>query len=414
MNYLLSFLYMLAVRLGDVYIFAGSFFSHKLKLLCSGRKNSFGSISKFSENNIANIWVHCASLGEFEQGRPIIEFIKTHFPEKKIALSFFSPSGYEYRKNYPLADLVFYLPSDRFSNNNYIVQALKPELVIFIKYEFWWNLIDQLIHRDIPVYLVSGIFRPNDYFFKPFFIQYLHLLRRYEKIFVQDQQSMDVLNVNKCDNAVMAGDTRVDSVIRRSGQIDLPERIIEMVGSNKVIIYGSIYTSDMQIINSAIEAFPDFIHILAPHDISQKNIAKIQLKLMSSASLYSKDNLDSEILIIDNIGMLFQLYSVATYVYIGGGFQKGIHNILEPAVFKIPVFFGPKYKKFAEAVTMIKLESAFEVSNGPDLIRIIAHLDAHSEAYLNVRDKAAKYFSDNEGATAKIGDYLRHIIRPEL
>ena len=414
MKFILWFLYSTGVRLGSLYIYFGSFFSNKLALLYQGRKDTWQKLKAFSSDNKESIWVHCASLGEFEQGRPLIERIRKDFPDIPLVLSFFSPSGYEIRKNYEFADLIIYLPADLDVCSQRLIAMIKPSMVLFVKYEFWWNLIRILLSNHIKVFLISGVFRKNDYFFNPILKSLKDLLCRYTKIYVQDDASATVLLSNGISNFEVAGDTRIDNVIFRSKFSNLPDNITKFVENKIVIIYGSIWTSDMKVVCPLIGKYDDFVHIIAPHDVSDDNIAAIKKMLNQKSSTYSDDQWNSNILIINNIGMLSGLYSIAKYAYIGGGFQKGIHNTLEPAVFGIPVFFGPKYTKFTEATRMIEIEIAFSVQEPEACIRWIDILESDVTEYAKIRDKSNHFFTSNSGATEKIVSDLYPYLRLKL
>lgn len=407
MPHLLFFiLYTTGIRLGNLIIYVGRFFSDKINLLYKGRKNTLKSIERGVSEIQHPIWIHCASLGEFEQGRPLIEAIRTAYPKEKILVSFFSPSGYEIRKNYTHADEIIYLPSDTPINNQKLLNFYQPKMLILVKYELWWNLIKEVQSIQIPIFLISGVFRENDYFFKKWLTICSTLLSRFEMIFVQDDESVRVLNSNLIERTVIAGDTRIDRVLDSLASSIVPEKIKAFTNNQKVIIYGSVWMTDIQVVSAMIAAFPKFRHIVAPHDIRKGNIDDISKQIMSSSSLYSADSIDSHVLIIDNIGMLSSLYAVADFVYIGGGFGAGIHNILEPAVFGNPVFFGPKYKKFNEAVALVEGGAAFSIKQGEEMAMLAQKLLTDSVYLANVKDRIHQYFNKNRGATQKI---LRHL-----
>jgi 3-deoxy-D-manno-octulosonic-acid transferase len=393
--------YSLLIYLGNGYISFGSLGSKKLKLLKSGRASTWQILSTRSLTTGKRIWMHCASLGEFEQGRPLIEKFKEEHPDTTIFLSFFSPSGYEIQKNYDKADVIFYLPSDTNANAEKLLQLIRPDMVIFIKYEFWWNLTRYLIKCKIPVFLISSVFRPNDYFWHPFVQPFKQILKEYTHICTQDDISAQVLSIQGFDNYSIAGDTRIDRVIQRSKIPGNADAIKEYINGNPVIVYGSVWMSDMHVVSATVSAFPDYIHIIAPHDISEKNIHQIRSQLHPSSDLYSANDWKANVIIIDNIGMLAGLYAFAKYVYVGGGFQKGIHNILEPAVYKIPVFFGPNHQKFNEAVTLTTMNAAIPVENFDPMIEKIKRLDLHPVEYQGIADRLDQYFNKNKGATEK-------------
>ncbi|MBK9734040.1 MAG: hypothetical protein IPO92_03345 [Saprospiraceae bacterium] len=410
MAYLLFILYTFGIWIGDVFIFFGKLFSPKLDALYRGRLGTWKQIENFSAEYKNACWVHCASLGEFEQGRPLIEKIKLYHPDVPVLLSFYSPSGYTIMKDYDKVEKIIYLPSDLPRHNKKLISMIQPSMVIFVKYEFWWNLIDELLKQNIKIYLISGVFRGDDYFLKSFFKPFLALLGQYQKIFVQDELSAEILKNHGLNNISCVGDTRIDRVIQRSKSYNIPENIHEYCGDLTVIIYGSVWLSDVPIIKSAIAAFPHFRHIIAPHDVSLSNILTFVKAVDSPSDLYSDDKWTHPILFIDNIGMLSGLYKNAKYAYVGGGFQKGIHNILEPAVFGIPVFFGPNFKKFNEAVMFQNHKLGFSVLNGQDLVDSISSFEKDSTKYLTVHHKLQEFFITNKGATEKIASELDAVL----
>lgn len=400
--------YTIGIHLGNLYIFLGSFFSDKLKLLYEGRKKALNILSRTS--SLQNpIWIHCASLGEFEQGRPLIEWYKTKFPNQAILLSFFSPSGYEIRKNYPMADEIIYLPSDLSTNAASLIEHYRPSMLILVKYEFWWNTIKCVQDKKIPIYLVSGIFRAGDYFFKPIFKPFKELLSKFSYIFTQDKISSTILTAHDINNHISAGDTRIDRVIDNTKNISLPEKIRSFTNNATTIIYGSVWMSDLEVVKNCIAAFPAFKHIIAPHDVDPKNLKAILSSISEPSVLYSETSTDAMVLIIDNIGMLSKLYSIADYVYIGGGFQKGIHNILEPAVFYLPVFFGPRHQKFNEAVWLNSKGAAFGVDTVSQIVQHVQDFENSNTLKEEVRNSLIQYFDENRGATEKIVRHLHHL-----
>lgn len=403
-------LYTTGIRLGNFLIYLGRFFSDKTDLMYQGRKSTLKRIERGISENHQPIWIHCASLGEFEQGRPLIEAINTAYPNEKILISFFSPSGYEIRKNYAHADEIIYLPSDTPQNNQKLLSFYRPKMLILVKYELWWNLINEVQSEQIPIFLISGVFRKSDYFFKKWLTTCTMLLSRFEMIFVQDEQSIGVLNSNQIERTVLAGDTRIDRVLDSLETSKIPDKIKTFADDHQVIIYGSVWMSDMQVVSTMIAAFPKCRHIVAPHDIRIDNINDIREQIEASSDLYSADNIDSHVLIIDNIGMLSSLYAVANLVYIGGGFGAGIHNILEPSVFGNPVFFGPKYKKFNEAVALVDVGAAFSIKLGEEMVMITQKLMTDTTYLALVQDRIHQYFDKNRGATKIILGYLAPII----
>jgi 3-deoxy-D-manno-octulosonic-acid transferase len=402
MSIIIKILYSFLVLLGDAFIYIAKFFSPKIKLLVEGRQNTWKTLEGFKDKFDDVVWVHCASLGEFEQGRPLIERIKTEFPNNAILLSFYSPSGYEIMKNYPFADAIIYLPSDLRSNNIKLLKLIKPKICIFVKYEFWWNLIELLISKKVKLYLISGIFRESDYFFKPYFSAFSSLLKSYDHLFVQDENSAKILEKQGIYNFNCVGDTRIDRVIQRSNDWSIPKRLENFCFGKTVFVYGSVWIEDIWIIKLLIEKQTNAIHILAPHDISKSNIDEIRSTITTKSELFSDSHWNSNVIIINNIGLLSSLYKLAKYAYVGGGFKKGIHNILEPAVFKIPVFFGPNYKKFNEATELTKRQLCFSVNYSYELVNKIDELELDGLEYNNIASGLDAYFTQNQGATEKI------------
>ncbi|MCO6463024.1 MAG: hypothetical protein J5I52_02625 [Saprospiraceae bacterium] len=402
---LLFSLYTLGIHAGNLFLFIGHYFSEKINLLYQGRQNTIKKC-KNPSNLSEVVWIHCASLGEFEQGRPLIEEIKKDYPATKILLSFFSPSGYEIRKTYPFADEVIYLPSDLPCNAERLIHHYQPKSLILVKYEFWWNLIRATQSHHIPIYAISAIFRPKDYFFKPILYPFKMLLSGFECLFIQDQQSAQVLNHHKISNYQMVGDTRIDRVISLSQISDVPKKIIDFIQDRTTVIYGSIWNEDISVINTMVTTFPDFCHIIAPHDISSGHIETLRKNILFTSSLYSDEYPDKQLLIINNIGILASLYKVADYVYIGGGFGAGIHNILEPAVHGIPVFFGPQHKKFNEAVELVQSDSAFAITKPEEMTNQIQQWQQQPDVLNTIAAQLQNYFGSNQGATQKI---IRHL-----
>jgi len=405
-HHLLFFFYTLGIHAGNLFIFLGSFFSPKLKLLYIGRKATISELQK-NENEFTHpIWVHCASLGEFEQGRPVIEAIKSSYPERKVILSFFSPSGYEIRKHYHGADHILYLPSDLPKNDSALVKHFKPDIFIFVKYEFWWSLIVSLLHNGCKVYLISGVFRQGDYFFNAIFKPFKSLLARFECIFVQDEQSAEILTKHGIYNHQIAGDTRIDRVIANAKSIDVPEKILRFTDGHPTIVYGSVWMSDMSVVKETVLHYPNCKHIIAPHEISISTIREISEFLQQETDLFSDEEWHSNILIINNIGLLNRLYAIAKYAYVGGGFKKGIHNILEPAVFGIPVFFGPNHSKFNEAHDLLSCKGAFVVHSPSEMLTYIDMIESEQTLITEIKENSQKYFEINKGATGKIIGHL--------
>ena len=425
----MEILYNIIIHLYTFAIHIASPFNSKAKLWIDGRKNIFQKLNlelKNSELRTQNlpsgqvgselIWFHCASLGEFEQGRPLIEKIKKQEPATKILLTFFSPSGFEIRKEYGGVDYVFYLPMDTPSNAQQFVALVKPKAVFFVKYEFWFNYLMELKKVEIPTYLVSGIFREDHYFSKWYGTWFKRQLNCFTHFYLQDGQSEQLLKYMGYANTTVTGDTRFDRVFEISKNIKQVDIVKQFVTDNKVIIAGSTWEEDEKLL-AALKDFTtlNFKLIIAPHEIDEKHILSIIERFNSTIVIrYSeagqKDISNADVLIVDNIGILSSIYQYGTIAFIGGGFGKGIHNILEPATFGLPVIFGPNYDKFAEAVELINIGGAFTVSSVDELKKTIDLLN-QPEVIKMASFTAKNYVSSRIGATDKV---LRSIFKDRL
>lgn len=357
------------------------------------------------------VWVHAASLGEFEQGRPVLEAIRTAWPAYKILLTFFSPSGYEVRKDYKGADYVYYLPLDTQRNAREFLDIVQPVLAIFIKYEFWYHYLTALHTRNTPTLLVSGIFRKDQIFFKGHGGMFRRLLQQLTHIFVQNNASLQLLHSIGLQNSSVSGDTRFDRVSALLlEQTEWPV-IASFAAGQRLVVAGSTWPEDEKVLSSwwkeKMEA--DVKLIIAPHEIHEGHIQAI-MALFPEAVKYSafKQSATSNVLIIDNIGMLTALYRYATIAYVGGGFGKdGIHNILEPAVYSKPVIIGPEFKKYFEAVELVEAGGALVVQNEDNLHTSMKMLLANKEAYAKIAAIAGNYVAANTGATQKVLAYIQ-------
>jgi 3-deoxy-D-manno-octulosonic-acid transferase len=382
----------------------------KARLWTRGRKDWDKLLSEKITRGNANIWIHCASLGEFEQGRPLIEAIKRDMPAYKIVLTFFSPSGYEIRKNYSVADHVCYLPPDTPGNARKFISIVNPVVAIFVKYEFWDNYTSLLKKNGIPLYLISGIFRVNQHFFRWYGGFFRKILFRFTHIFVQDDQSMDLLKKIGIVNASITGDTRFDRVVEIAGSAKEIPQIEFFKGEEKLFLSGSSWRQDEEIIARFINLNPNRMKwIFAPHEIDKTNIERLG-KLFNTKvvrfSEFSEKSSNARVLIIDNIGMLSSAYRYASIAEIGGGFGKGIHNILEAACWGIPVLFGPNHKKFREAVDLLNLNGAKSFTSFDEFSGIIESWLSDESEYLKSSENASRYVKNNTGATRKILDKL--------
>jgi 3-deoxy-D-manno-octulosonic-acid transferase len=412
------FLYGLMVRLVSP-------FNQKAKLFMEGRKKTFAELEAKIDRSQNYIWFHFASLGEFEQGRPVLEKIKSLHPEKRIIVTFFSPSGYEIRKNYALADGVFYLPMDTRSNALRFIEAINPELAVFTKYEFWHHYYQVLNARRIPLFLISGIFRPEQVFFKSYGGFYRNILKNVTHFFVQNEESLGLLKKIGISAVSIAGDTRFDRVYANAEHPAAVQIVQDFCGNDKVFVAGSTWAPDEQLLASLISANKEWKFILAPHEINKEHIEQLE-KLIpdgvrystlkaaefkqetmatsnhnttnSSGQESSPATQNAQTLIIDNIGLLSALYQYADVTYIGGGFGVGIHNTLEAAAYGKPVIFGPNYHKFQEAKDLLKLGAAITIKNEEELKKGFEQLKSSSTA----GSLAKSYVCNQKGATETI------------
>ncbi|HMT28988.1 MAG TPA: glycosyltransferase N-terminal domain-containing protein [Bacteroidia bacterium] len=403
--------YYLIVKLYGLLILISSPFNKKAAKWVAGRRSWKKVIKETLRPGEKRIHFHCASLGEFEQGRPVLESLRQNYNTHKIVLTFFSPSGYEMKKNDPLADYVFYLPLDGPFNSKSFIEIVNPEMSFFVKYEFWHFYIKGFKDHKIPVYFVSCIFRPSQIFFQKWGSFFEKILRRVTHFFVQNQESLELLYKQGIPQVTVTGDTRFDRVYFNSqNSQNLPE-IASFKGSKKLFVAGSTWGADEKILVSLLkEITDDFKIIFVPHEISESKIKKLQDKLNNKAIRYSewdKKSFNSDILIIDNVGMLISIYKYADVAYVGGGFGSGIHNILEAAVFGVPVFFGPKYKKFREAVELVHWKGAFSVKNEKELIDKFTEITFDPTRLEKIKEINLRYINNHRGATDLIINYLK-------
>ncbi len=402
-------------------------FNPKARQWVDGRREWAANLSQKLNGNTAPIaWFHAASLGEFEQGRPVMEAYRLQYPDHKILLTFFSPSGYEVRKHYAGADFVSYLPQDTPANARQFVSLVQPRIAFFIKYEFWYNYLRALKRANVPVVSFSAIFRPNQLFFRPWGIFYKNLLTYFDHILVQNQESVQLLDAIGIRNVTLAGDTRFDRVAQLAAapkEIPIARAFKETPDYSSVevsqphqplLIVGSAWQADMDILIPFINEFDKPLNvIIAPHDIHDDEIEqwRSQLRYPSvrysviAASQISTDQ-SARLLFIDNIGMLSSLYQYGDFAYVGGAFGKGLHNILEAATYGMPLFFGPNYAKFQEAIDLVREEAAFPVNSTVELRTVFAQQYAD-------RTEAARisrhYVLRNIGATGKVMEVVRQL-----
>ena len=382
----------------------------KAKLWVEGRIGIVEKIKSIKRHNCEIIWVHCSSLGEFEQGRPLIEKLKKQYPPYNILLTFFSPSGYEIRKNYDGAAWVFYLPMDSARNAIELFDILEPRMMILVKYDYWFYYITECKKRNIPLLMISAIFNKRQSFFKWYGNLHRKMLDSFTHIFVQDDHSKKLLESLNANNVSVAGDTRFDRVSEIADNFQ-PLPLIESFTQNaRVLVAGSTWPDDEKIILTATKNFPDLKLIIAPHEIHKEHLDQLRY-LFPEAVLYSElvNGLSpkSNQLIIDNIGMLSKLYYYSTIAFVGGGFNKGIHNTIEAAVFGNPVIFGPNYKKFREAIGLIENKGGISINNSEEFSEALALL-LNNESELKERSESSRQFvMENKGATEKIISFIQ-------
>lgn len=386
-------------------------FHAKARAFLQGRKEMWKQVENIEKGE--KIWIHCASLGEFEQGRPVIEKLRQSFPDHKIILTFFSPSGYEIRKNYSAADYVLYLPLDSHAHAVKWITAVAPSLVLFVKYEYWHYYIKELAHRNIPVLSVSAIFRPGQIYFAPYGQFYRKILQRITYFFVQDAQSKNLLEQAGITQVTVSGDTRFDRVLDiRKSKREIPE-VKAFKGNSTLLVAGSVWPEDMEILTTFINNHSVKI-ILVPHEINDRFMERMEKDIEKSCIRFSKldgaDGEQADVLIIDNVGMLSSLYAYGDFAWVGGAYGHGLHNILEAAVYGCPVFFGNKnYSKFREARDLINLGGAAPIANYMELREQFANF-SEGNTYQIARQINMEYIESNKGATDKIVNYCRKLM----
>ena len=362
------------------------------------------------------VWFHCASLGEFEQGRPLIDAYRQAHPGTKVVLTFFSPSGYEVRKNWPGADYIFYLPLDTRANARAFLEAVQPRLAVFVKYEFWYHFLNEAFQRQVPAVVVSAIFRPEQVFFKPWGGFFRKILGRFAHIFTQNEASAKLLREVGIEKVSVAGDTRFDTVVATALA---PARSLPLVDAfvadgAPVLVVGSSWNEDLPVLRPLLARYGAELRVLlAPHEVTEANLRQVESLLPGPVLRYSQAEAgtvaQARILLFDNVGLLSQLYRFGEYAYVGGAFGKGLHNTLEAAAFGLPLFFGPTYGKFQEAVELVAMKGAFPVHNGAELEAAFTYLWNNDDARLRLQDAILDYVHDQAGATRTIMGALRHL-----
>ena len=396
-------------------IFVATFFSAKVKKMWRGERETFKILKEKVDPEAQYAWFHAASLGEFEQGRPIIEEYRRVFPKRKILLTFFSPSGYEVRKNYDGADIVCYLPIDTPTNALRFLRAVRPVEAFFIKYEFWYNYLHILRHRGIPVYSISSIFRKEQVFFKWYGFQYRHVLRCFTHFFVQNEESKRLLGTLGIDNVMVTGDTRFDRVMQIAKESKSIPVVREFKNGKKVFVAGSSWLPDEQIFLSYFAQHLDWKVIIAPHVIGESHLEQIMSllegrKVVRYTQIEADDAVtlgEAEVLIIDCFGLLSSIYKYGDVAYVGGGFGVGIHNLPEAAVWNLPVIFGPHHQKSQEANELQACGGGFAIEGKEDFHRVMDAFLASEDDMKRAADAAGHYVSSHSGATEKLLKLLR-------
>ena len=392
-----------------------TFFSKKMSLFVHGRKTVFDTLKESINPDDKTIWFHCASLGEYEQGVPIMEKTKELFPNYKIIVTFFSPSGFEVKKKSTLANTIIYLPIDTVSNAKIFIELAHPSLAIFIKYEFWPNYLFQLKEKNIPTFLVSGLFRKDQMFFKPYGGFMRKTLNSFDHFFVQDKISKDLLKSINIKDITVSGDTRFDRVSNQLLQNNNVAFISEFKQNNLCIVCGSTWPEDEAVLIDYINKAPESVKfIIAPHKINASKIESFRKNIQKKSTLFStkKDTniTDSKVFIIDAVGLLTKIYSHADIAYVGGGMGlTGLHNILEPATFGVPIVIGNRFEKFPEAKELKELKGLFSISNAAECSKILKKLVTDKNARIESGKIAKKFIENNKGATNTTINYMKHL-----
>ena len=406
------FLYNIITLLASQLLKIVALFSPKMKLFLDGRKTVFETLKNKLNSSDKTIWFHAASLGEYEQGLPVIESIKEQFPKHKIIVTFFSPSGYEVRKNNIVADVTVYLPLDTISNAKQFIELVRPEMAFFIKYEYWPNYLNELKKNNIRTYLISGILRENQAFFKWYGGFYRNALKTFDYFFVQNESSKKLLQSIGFTNVKVSGDTRFDrvvSILERDNSLDF----IEQFKDNKTtIVIGSSWPKDENLLVNYIDQSSDDVKfIIAPHNIKAEQIQELKKSITKKTVLFSEKEKvqlsEFNVFIIDTIGILTKIYSYADIAYVGGGFgNPGVHNILEPATFGVPVIIGPNYSHFAEATALVNMDGCISIQNQIQLNEAFDLLIQNEDERLEKGHICSTFVQMNKGATQTIMNYI--------
>jgi 3-deoxy-D-manno-octulosonic-acid transferase len=412
------FFYTTGIHIYGLIVRLAALFNAKARLWVKGRKGLFAELEAALAQPSVNrakrrlAWFHCASLGEFEQGRPLLEAFKKEYPEYLVLLTFFSPSGYENRKSYKEADFICYLPLDTRRNARRFVKLVQPDLAFFVKYEFWFNLLTVLQKQKIPHFLVSAIFRPDQHFFRWYGDVSRSVLKGYTHIFVQNNESLELLEFVGIQNASKSGDTRFDRVIEIASQKKEFPILTKFAEGHRILVAGSTWPADEDLLTRFMKEHHGILKmIIAPHEIHEQGIQQLMDKAGQGCVRLSQFTVEqsesTNLIIVDSIGLLSQLYRLATYAYIGGGFGAGIHNTLEAAVYGLPVFFGPNYGKFQEAIGLISAGGAFPIHDYHSFESKLLHLHHQREDLKKASEASGKFVFSHKGATSSILDFIR-------
>lgn len=381
---------------------------HKAKLTVQGQARTIPYLKETLDPDGGYIWIHAASLGEFEQGRPLIEKIREEQPDAKILLSFYSPSGYEVRKSYDKVDAVCYMPVDTPRRVKEFLDVVRPKMAIFVKYEFWGNFLEQLKQRNVPTYIISSIFRPNQSFFKPWGGMFRKMLGCFSYLYVQDYESRELLHGIGIDNVTVCGDTRLDRVLQIKAQAkEFPEIAAMTSGDKLTLVMGSSWQPDEDIIIPYFNSHPEMKLIIAPHEFDESRLDAMMARIKRPVARYTKlDQVDDpsqlDCMIIDCFGILSSLYRYGDVAYVGGGFGSGIHNVPEAAVYGIPVIFGPRHEKFREALELKECGGGFAINNASQCNDILDRLLGDTNALKQAGSAASNYITTHTGATDRI------------
>jgi 3-deoxy-D-manno-octulosonic-acid transferase len=405
-------LYSVFLKLTYFFISIFKSFNPKIRAWVDGQILVWDDLKGLNPENRPLLWFHTASVGEFEQGRPLIERIRREYPNHFLLLSFFSPSGYNHLKNYSQVDKVCYLPLDTQSNVNQFLKFTQPKMAIFIKYEYWPNYINQISAKKIPLILVSAIFRENQVFFKWYGGFFIKLLKKFDKIYLQNKKSHNLLNSIGINKTQVVGDTRFDRVLENSKSLKDWEIKTKFIGRKSFIVCGSVWEEDMQRIIPLINnSLLDYRWIIVPHEIKSDQMKAWESRIDKSLvySTQAEKTLDKQdVMIVDEMGKLSGLYKGASFAYIGGAFKKGLHNTLEAAVFGPPIFFGNKnYEKFDEAINLVNNEIAFPIETDQEILEKILYLEKNKKEREKIEEKSLDFILGSKGATEKIFDYIQ-------